>query len=55
LVPLCFQKGEHMELDGTINRVKQLIQQREQINIELEAIFGGIGPPTRRPLTCDKC
>lgn len=43
-----------MELDDTINRVKQLIEQRAAIDAELAGIFG-IAPPTKRTLTCSKC
>lgn len=45
-----------MELDQTIARVKQLIAQREEIEAELAAIFGG-APATlaRKPPTCKKC
>lgn len=45
-----------MELEQTIARVKQLITQREEIEAELTAIFGGTPPTlTRKPPTCKKC
>jgi hypothetical protein len=43
-----------MELGDTINRVKQLISQREAIEAELQSIFGGQAP-TKRTLTCSIC
>lgn len=44
-----------MEIDGTIARVKQLIAQREQIDLELSAIFAGTSGSRRKPQTCSKC
>ena len=43
-----------MELDDTINRVKQLIEQRAAIDAELAGIFGGQAPQ-KRTVTCSKC
>jgi hypothetical protein len=44
-----------MEIDETIARVKQLVAQREQIDLELSAIFAGASPPRRKAQTCSKC
>ena len=44
-----------MEIDDTINRVKVLIAQRENIDAELATIFAGTVPPTRKPITCGHC
>jgi hypothetical protein len=43
-----------MELDDAINRVKQLITKREEIDAELAALFGGEAPK-KRTLTCSLC
>jgi len=44
-----------MELDDTINRVKQLIEQRAVIDAELEGLFQGQAPKNRRPQQCSVC
>ena len=44
-----------MEIDTTISRVKELIAQRENIDAELAALFGGTSPPKRKSLTCSLC
>ena len=44
-----------MELDDTINRVKVLIAQRENIDAELATIFAGTVPPRRKPSVCSVC
>lgn len=44
-----------MEIDETIARVKQLIAQREQIDLELSAAFAGTSGSRRKPQTCSKC
>lgn len=43
-----------MELDDTINRVKELVAARDKIDAELAGIFGG-AVPTKRTLTCSRC
>jgi len=43
-----------VELDSTIDRVKQLIAEREKIDAELAAIFGG-QMPQKRTVTCSRC
>ena len=44
-----------MEIDSAISRVKELIAQRENIDAELAAIFGGTAAPKRKPSTCSLC
>jgi hypothetical protein len=44
-----------MELDDTINRVKQLISQREAIEAELVALFKGQSPTVKRTNKCGTC
>lgn len=43
-----------MDLEATLARVKVLTAQREAIDKELAAIFGGQAP-SRKPPTCGKC
>lgn len=45
-----------MDLEQTLARVKALTEQREQIDAELQTIFGGTMPSQkRRPPVCSKC
>jgi hypothetical protein len=41
-------------LDIDIDRVKDLIAKREEVDLELAAIFGG-KQTTRRPVKCSLC
>lgn len=43
-----------MDLDSTLARVKELTAQREAIDAELLALFGG-QLTQKRTLTCSKC
>lgn len=44
-----------MELNETITRAKHLIAQREALDAELEALFGGSAPVRRKPPVCSLC
>lgn len=44
-----------MDIEATIVRVKELATQREAIDKELAAIFGGQSVAKRAPPTCTKC
>lgn len=41
-------------MEQTIERVRELLAQRDKIDAELAGIFGGAAP-TKRTLTCSKC
>jgi len=43
-----------MTIDERIARVKELIQKREEIDAELEGMFGLAGR-IKKPLRCSKC
>lgn len=45
-----------MEIDDTIEQVKKLIAQRDEIYSQLEALLGGERAPTaKRTVTCSRC
>jgi len=44
-----------MDIDATITRAKQLIAQREALDAELAALFGGTPTPRRKPPVCSVC
>jgi hypothetical protein len=46
--------GDHMEIDARIQRVKDLIAKREEIDAELASLFGITASP-RKLQKCSNC
>jgi Zinc knuckle len=42
-------------MDDKLARIRDLIDQKEKIDAELESILGGPLPKMRKPQTCSKC
>lgn len=42
-------------MEDTINRVRELLAQRDKIDAELQALFTGTPPKEKRTSTCSHC